>query len=82
MADSMIYNPGGASDDGDPPRPCCLHLRSKSLYYRDDERPGRLHVDEAMGYWCNLTNDPIGPDGHAATHGRCQPGRQCFVAGT
>lgn len=59
--------------------PCCLHLRCKSMYYRPDERPGKLHVEDAMGYWCVKTHEPIGPDGELADHGRCQPGRGCHV---
>ena len=61
------------------PKPCCRHLRMNSMFYRDDERPGLLHDEEAMGYWCMETNEATGPDGQAATHRRCQPGRGCFV---
>lgn len=62
----------------DTPKPCCPHLRMNSMFYRDDERPGLLHDEEAMGYWCMETNESTGPDGQAATHKKCQPGRACF----
>ncbi len=62
----------------DQPAPCCRQLRIKSMYYRTDERPGLLHNEEAMGYWCAHTNDALGPDGHAACHTDCQAGRGCF----
>jgi len=51
------------------------------MTYRLDERPGRLHYDESMTYWCDRTNDPIGPDRDIATHPKCQPGRKCFESG-
>jgi hypothetical protein len=60
------------------PKPCCIHLRMNSMYYRDDERPGLLHNEEAMGYWCNQTNTASGPDDKAAAHDLCQSGRACF----
>ena len=63
---------------GPAPAPCCRQLRCKSLYYRADERPGLLHPSGVMDYWCGLTNVDLGPDGHAAGHSRCQPGRSCF----
>jgi hypothetical protein len=56
---------------------CCASLRCKSMYYRSDERPGRLHDEESMGYWCAETSDPVGPDRGLASHARCQPGRSC-----
>lgn len=62
------------------PTPCCANLRCKSMFYQPDERPGLLHVEEAMGYWCALTNDALGPDDCLAAHGRCQPGRDCYKA--
>lgn len=67
-------------DDVVAPEPCCLELRCKSMFYRGDERPGRLHPSDAMDYWCRLTNTKEGPDGSSARHPACQPGRGCFVA--
>lgn len=82
MADLMPQkNPMDLWEENSKPKPCCVHLRCKSMYYRDDERPGLLHVDEAMGFWCGVTNDDLGPDKHAATHKACQSGRPCFVKG-
>ncbi len=63
------------------PKPCCRQLRIKSMYYRTDERPGCLHDEEAMGYWCAHTNEAMGPDGQAACHATCQAGRRCFEKG-
>lgn len=63
----------------DTPRPCCAHLRCKSMFYRDDERPGKLRDDESMGYWCNKTSDSLGPDEVIASHKNCQNSRGCFV---
>jgi len=64
-------------DDIDDPQPCCANLRCKSMTYREDERPGLLHVEDAMGYWCLLTNVPLGPDDDVASHRDCQPAREC-----
>lgn len=64
-----------------PPKPCCVHLRCKSMYYRTDERQGLLHVEEQMGYWCGKTNDMLGPEDLLASHGNCQPGRECYAPG-
>ncbi len=63
------------------PKPCCTALRCKSMAYRPDERPGMLHQEEAMGYWCSKTSEEIGPDGKQADHQDCQEGRSCFKAG-
>jgi len=46
----------------DDPTPCCAKLRCKSMYFRADERPGMLHHEEAMDYWCSDTNGNRGPD--------------------
>jgi hypothetical protein len=70
-----------APDFGSPEAdatPCCTELRCKSMYYRSDERPGMLHHEDAMGYWCSRTNEPMGPDASVARHADCQPGRGCF----
>ena len=45
------------------PIACCPYLRCKSMYYRTDERPGKLHESDVMNYWCLKTQDPEGPDG-------------------
>src|SRR5688572_3208923 len=69
---------------GDPmsePSPCCANLRCKSMFYRADERPGLLHNEEAMGYWCNLSGGQVGPDKKVALHKLCQAGRGCFEDG-
>jgi hypothetical protein len=61
-----------------PPRPCCVQLCCKSMSYRPDERPGRLHWSDTQTYWCRVTMDPTGPDDDAANPNVCQPGRACF----
>jgi len=72
--------PTNLGDPLAPAEPCCVNLRCKSMSYRNDERPGRVHYDESMTYWCDCTNDPIGPDRDIATHPKCQPGRKCHEA--
>jgi hypothetical protein len=57
---------------------CCVQLRCKSMYYRPDERPGKLHFSDTQIYWCDLTHDPQGPDRESADPTVCQPGRGCF----
>jgi hypothetical protein len=57
---------------------CCAALRSKSMYYRPDERPGVLHESDVMPHWCAKTHLPVGPDEQDATPGKCQPGRVCY----
>ncbi len=71
-------------DFGNPlnkPTPCCVHLRCKSMFYRADERPGLLHHEDAMTYWCEHTNTPLGPDDEGVVHPECQSGRACYKAG-
>ncbi len=60
------------------PIKCCGLLRCKSMYYRPDERPGKLHESDQMTYWCMHTQDPQGPDQIIARPRMCQPGRACF----
>lgn len=62
-----------------PPVACCMKLCCKSMYYRIDERPGKLHFSDTQTYWCNETMDPHGPDEMHASPKVCQPGRGCFV---
>lgn len=68
-------------DERFDPKPCCVHLRCKSMYYQADERPGKLHVEDEMGYWCGHTNADLGPDGKVTLHHTCQQGRGCYEAG-
>jgi hypothetical protein len=60
------------------PTPCCVHLRSKSMACRGDERPGLLHHEESATTWCARTDEALGPDRRSAVHPECQPGRTCF----
>lgn len=61
------------------PMPCCIHLRCKSMYYRSDERPGRLHDSDVMPHYCLRTHNPVGPDDRDARPTMCQPGRSCYA---
>lgn len=58
--------------------PCCEKLRSKTMYYRPEERPGRLHESPSLTHWCLKTQSPVGPDEEEARPKLCQPGRSCF----
>lgn len=76
-------NPQAPNPYDAPPRTasCCANLRCKSMYYLANERPGLLHDEPEMGYWCLVTSTDLGPDGKAATHKACQGGRGCFEGG-
>lgn len=60
------------------PQVCCGQLRCKTMYYRPDERPGKLHESDTAMHWCILTQQPIGPDNKEAKPSLCQAGRACF----
>ena len=60
------------------PLPCCAKLCCKTMYYRPDERPGKLHESDTAIHWCNLTQQPVGPDNQEAKPSLCQAGRGCF----
>jgi len=64
---------------GTKPVACCPQLCCKSMYYRPDERVGKIHESDTAVYWCSLTEQPMGPDNQDATPSACQPGRGCFV---
>lgn len=68
------------NDSSRPPMTCCVRLACKSMSYRDDERPGRLHISDTQTYWCTITMDPVGPDDGHTNPKLCQPGRACFRA--
>lgn len=63
---------------GDTPLPCCGQLRCKTVYYRPDERPGKLHESDTAMHWCLKTYQPLGPDNKEAKPSLCQAGRACF----
>lgn len=63
---------------GSDPRPCCVHLRCKSMYYRPDERPGLLHSSDRQVYWCGQTLEPLGPDDQSVAPSLCGAARGCF----
>lgn len=60
------------------PMACCEKLRCKSMYYRTDERPGKLHESDSITYYCLRTQDGWGPDGDTARPFLCQPDRSCY----
>jgi hypothetical protein len=74
----MDRNSPSLNETSMPPTRCCVQLRCKSMYYRDDERPGKLHASDTQSYWCSLTHDPQGPDSVDANPRACQPGRGCY----
>ena len=71
-------NSPSLNPSSEPPMPCCVLLRCKSMAYRPDERPGRLHWSDTQTYWCDVTMDPAGPDDAHCSPKLCQPGRPCF----
>ncbi len=74
-----MSDPNPPPQDLDRPIPCCAKLRSNSMHYSPDERPGRLRMSEETVYTCLKTNEPQGPDGGSANPRECQNGRACFV---
>ncbi|QEG33914.1 hypothetical protein Pr1d_11840 [Bythopirellula goksoeyrii] len=69
------------NDSSQPPQKCCQSLRSKSMYYLPDERPGKIHLSDTQPYWCGETQEQLGPDGKVATPTLCTSGRQCYCDG-
>jgi hypothetical protein len=60
------------------PIACCEHLRGKTMYYREDERPGLMRDSDAITHYCLKTMEITGPDEAVARPTRCQPGRPCY----
>ena len=77
--DLLDPNSTSLNETSTPPMACCMKLCCKSMYYRTDERPGKLHFSDTQFYWCQDTMDPHGPDEIHASPKVCQPGRGCFV---
>jgi hypothetical protein len=75
--DAQTY-PSPLNDSSRSPQPCCIHLCCKTMYYRPDERPGRLHTSDTQTYWCDKTLERVGPDGEIATPTVCDQARRCF----
>jgi hypothetical protein len=67
----------GTYPNGAPMVKTCVHLRCKSMYYSGLERPGVVHLSEAMTYWCNHTQEAAGCDRGDAHPLTCQKGRAC-----
>ncbi len=63
---------------GTAPMACCVQLRCKTMYYRPDEREGKVHESDTSVHWCMQTQNPIGPDNAEVKPSACQPGRGCF----
>ena len=79
---SILPDDNPASDTRNPtgstPLPCCGQLRCKTVYYRPDERPGKIHESDTATHWCLLTQQPVGPDNMEAKPSLCQAGRGCY----
>ncbi len=61
---------------------CCLHLRTKSIFYDPEEMragPGFIRVDDCASYWCNRSGAAFGPDDEPSGPRACQCGRSCFA---
>lgn len=73
-------------EDAEYPRereiiPCCVHLRTKTQYYMQDEMeagPGFIKITDAGTYWCGKSHHALGPDDDPARPRTCQPGRSCY----
>ena len=61
------------------PIACCAKLRSNSMHYSPDERPGKLRMSEETVFTCLKTCEPQGPDNGLANPPMCQRGRVCYV---
>lgn len=60
-----------------PQGPACRQLRSKGMYVTGQLDPASAgHSD---GYcWCNVTQQPLGPDNELVDRSACRTGRACF----
>ena len=60
----------------------CAHLRSKNMYYANDE--GHASGQDTSGltelFWCNRTMKNCGPDDRLCDCNTCVPGRTCFYS--
>jgi hypothetical protein len=58
-------------------QPYCRRLRCKEMFV-EIETP--LHPAQSGSgiYWCNHTQNCLGPDGEVADVENCKPGRTCY----
>ncbi|HWB20556.1 MAG TPA: hypothetical protein VG711_09670 [Phycisphaerales bacterium] len=65
-------------------RPACLHIRHKQMYVDTRHaQPGM--VDDSSNtriFWCNRSQDSLGPDGVPVNPTRCTNERSCFIQPT
>ncbi len=55
----------------------CRFLRNKEMYYQAD---GLAEDGFASGlFWCQKTQENVGPDRKPAGKAECCPGRSCFA---
>ncbi len=54
----------------------CRYLRSKEMFYDTGETPGEEHGSGL--FWCEHTNQCLGPDGHPVADEDCGPERNCY----
>jgi len=62
-----------------PASPFCRELRSKKFYTLTSiplEADDLL--DASRHCWCNITQQPAGPDGNFVQPKKCTPGRSCY----
>ncbi len=62
----------------------CVHLRTKTQFYRPqdmDQPPGVIADSDVLAYFCDQTQDHIGPDRKTCSPSRCQRARDCFASG-
>jgi len=54
----------------------CQHLRSKEMFHSD--KPFEMDAFHSGIFWCDKTQDGIGPDGVYADNEECNAARDCF----
>ena len=55
----------------------CKHLRCKEMYYMDNPFADMDFSSES--YWCDCTQEALGPDNKPAGRKACGPGRGCYA---
>ena len=61
--------------------PACRYLRSKAMYVTGDVDPTNPdEVDSHSYFWCNRTQNVVGPDEGDVDRVECAAGRKCYEA--
>jgi hypothetical protein len=58
-------------------QPYCRRLRWKEMFV-DADASFHPSLSGSGIYWCNHTQNCLGPDGEVAEAETCRPGRSCF----